>query len=98
MGDDFLAHFILLVPQLPEEDRGILAEVLDEVFAPEALTREVARTLASEIGSADVAPIMHAYRAGALAELREVARGHSPDGSFEEFSSDLASLDRSRLP
>ena len=97
MGEEFLAHFILLVPELPEEDRGILADVVDEVFAPEALRAEVARTLAGEVSGADVDPLAASYRSGPLGELRDAARDHSAEGSFEEFSSDPTALDRERL-
>lgn len=97
VGDDFLGQFILLVPELPEEDRSTLAQTVEKAFAPETLKASVVRELATESSGADVELLLELYHDGPLAELQEVARAYTPPSSFEEFSGDVGSLDAERL-
>lgn len=97
LSDDFLEHFILLVPELPEEDRGILAVTAEKAFATDELRASVARDLATDSSGVDVDLILEMYRSGPLAELREATRDYAPSISFAEFSGDIGSLDPQRL-
>lgn len=97
LSDAFLTHFLMLAPNLPAEDQEILRGAVRTAFAPDSLRKSLAATLAETTTDEDTGLLVESYRAGALAELRDVASAHEPTGSLQEFGRDLATLDSDRL-
>lgn len=97
LGDDFLAHFLMLVPDLPAEDQAVLRGAVQQAFAPDTVRADLARSLASSTSADDTEPLLTSYASGALGELREVVTGFQPEQSVQEFGADMAALDPDRL-
>ncbi len=97
LGDDFLMQFLMLVPDLPAADQGVLRDAVRQAFEPDTIRGTLARELASATSTDDTEPLLEAYASGPIGELRRIEQEFEPETPLQEFGADIEALDPDRL-
>jgi len=97
MDDRFVQHFLMLVPDLPSEDREVLSAAVEEAFRPSALRASIASAMAEDASADVVEQVVKMRRSGAQAELRNLMEAYEPEQPVEEFLAGMGDADRERL-
>lgn len=97
LAEQFVSHFLLLVPDLPMADQVLLADAAVTAFDPDGVRRYLTAKVASEASPEVVVQLLEMRRSGAQAEMRQIAAGHTPTQPLEDFVAGLDDEGRARV-
>src|SRR5687768_4996855 len=77
LDEEFAAHLAELLPDLSEEEKAVLAQAVEQAFAPEVMRTDVARAMAARGSPQLVAALLALQRGGASAEIDRIAAAYT---------------------
>lgn len=97
LAEQFVGHFLVLVPDLPMADQMLLADAAVTAFEGASIRRYLTAKVASEATPEVVAQLLEMRSVGAQAEVSRLAADHTPSQSLADFVAGLDAEARVRL-
>ena len=97
LAEQFVRHFLVLVPDLPMAEQMLLADAAVTAFGGTGIRRYLTAKVASEATPEVVVQLLEMRSIGAQAEVSRLAAEHTPSQSLDDFVAGLDAAARVRL-